>query len=476
MDFFPSGSFVLRANLEWLHARGLHSVWIMQRRGKQLPGYKYWSATQCDLRCECVFEPITRCMDRLHSTNNLYRALEGAGIQMTDYKRFSLVLLLFLSCSAGQAFAETPEDELDEKQVFGSSDAELANGPDAEENGDGYQFYLSDSLRARFGLTAESEWSRRQDSDGNRADTHIMQATPSLELVFDDWLALAGALEVEKEKENLIEDDVRSTLMNSQVVVDELFLSASKEDQGGVYAKLGYYTAPFGDFDSAHSVAPLAEEAFEMKGDTVEFGYLDDVAFYNVYAFRARRNWVIEQYHGEVDEPQDQHWHWGAGAARNFAIDDGNVGFKFWITDNIYGSSELIYDVAGRDGALGAGAGLEIEYGGNKLTALYIGSIEEFEIIPEGATEGRNSRPSAFSVELSGEHEFDNVDGLYALSYSRTWHLNEVLPQERVIATVGLGFDHFKLLLETGFEWEYEDEDGTRSNAQFASAKVVFEY
>lgn len=324
---------------------------------------------------------------------------------------------------------------------------------------------ITDRLAARFGGTFEPEYTRGGGIGDETGDMPTVQINPGFEAVVDGWLVLFGALELNFEPED------------NALLVDEIYFVAGDMEFSPVSIKGGYYTSPFGDFDTLHNASPLPEGAFETKGDVIEMAYSADGFAFDVFAIRGRRDWVLRQFTGTRDEPQNQDWRWGAGVKHRTTVPGAQIAVDFGITNAIFSSSELVYSVPDRSGGLGANA--RIGFGNEELFIWmqYVSALETVDLYNEDEAATAPSVPSAFAVEFDASHDFPDFTAFFAASYSRSWDLESVLPQEQVIVTAGIEIERLRFLVEYGHQWDYPSSgSGDRATAQFVTCKAVFGY
>jgi hypothetical protein len=185
----------------------------------------------------------------------------------------------------------------------------------------------------------------------------------------------------------------------------------------------------------------------------------------------------VKQFSGTEDEPQHQDWRWGAGANFEAELENFVVAADFGVTNATYSSSELVYDVADRSGGLGANARIGIGDENVSVWMQYVSALETIGIRNEETGTTDPSVPAAFAVELNAGRDFQDFAAFFAASYSRTWDLETILPQEQVMVTAGIQADRLRMLVEYGHQWDYASSGGTgRATAHFVTLKAVIGY
>lgn len=369
-----------------------------------------------------------------------------------------IIWLLILVLVAFQASAQ--EDEI---PVNGS--AEEASAAASAEGRDGLVFDLGDDVSVRFTGTAEFELKRERDFEAIQTNTAPILISPGLEISVADWLVLFGALEFGYEAGD------------SALLVDELYGQLGNEELSPFSVKGGFYTVPFGHFDTRHDASPLPETAFQTKGDVAELIFSHGDISANAYAFRGRRDWVLTRLAGENEDEQDQDWRIGGGVGHMASFNGLNVATNLDITNGIFSSSELIYSVPDRAGGLGGSARIAIGTENASVTFQYVTALENVNFYDEDEDVTTVARPAAFSVELGGNREFENFTGFAAANFSRTWELMALLPQEQVLLTAGVERNGFQVQVEYGHQWDYPSEDdGSRAEGHFFGAKASYEW
>jgi hypothetical protein len=253
---------------------------------------------------------------------------------------------------------------------------------------------LTDHLAVRFGGTLEPEYGWGGDVSDAGEGTALVLINPGIEASVDDWLVLFGAIEFNIEPED------------NALLVDELYFEAASEAHEPLSLKGGYYTSPFGDFETLHDASPLPEAAFEAKGDVIELAFSQEQAGFNAYAFRGRRDWVLKQFSGNEEERQHQDWRWGAGVYYQTLWENFGFAADFGITSAIFSSNELIYDVPDRSGGLGANARIGFGFEDVSLWMQYVSALETVGIRNDENGAIVPSVPAAFAVELDVTRSF----------------------------------------------------------------------
>lgn len=365
---------------------------------------------------------------------------------------------------------------------------EEEDGPVAAEvieESDPLTFVINENASIRPVLYGELKHISENTFDGERIADFPATFNAGFELDLYDWIFATSVLELGVDRDT------------AALIVDEAFVQFGNAEVVPVFLRAGYYTSPFGNFDSRHIEDPIPTEAFEVKGEVAELFYgSDEDLKIGIFGFRGREDIVLEQIKGERPEKENQEWRFGAGVIKRTALaEDLTLITEGFVTQSIYSAPDLVLLVPDRDPRWGGSAKLGLETGGNRISVEYVSAFEDVPFIvsepdiPEEAAESeeeaeggepviltRQAKPAALAIELTREREFESFTGFGSVGYSRSWDLQDIVPEHRLLLTVGFERPHLELSVEYGHQWDYRSEDGERKEGNFFGAKVAVTY
>lgn len=368
--------------------------------------------------------------------------------------RTTLTALLFVS-----VFFSQP--------IFAQQDGQQAD-QDAEEEKSPLVYKINENIEIGFEAEVEEKLAKERDFDDIEQRAISTTVTGGPRLLIYDWIFAKGIFEFASEQISNETDQI-------SLIVDKAFVRIGNKSAVPLFWKGGYYTSPFGNFDSMHIEDPLTASAFEVKGEGVEMFYDGGESFLaQVFAFRGTRDLTIRQFRGEKSEKQHQKWRLGAGLSHTMIFsDDIKLTTEFYITNSIYSAGDLINLVPFRSGRLGGSAKVGIDLNGYSASAQYVTAFEKVTFVDED--ESSTSKPAALAVELAATHEFENFTGFLATGYSRTWGLMNIEPEHQVLLTAGIEKEALEISFEYGHQWDYVAEEA-RKRAHFVVAQITYSW
>lgn len=384
------------------------------------------------------------------------------------YLLTAVFALLFLQ--PAPTFGQEDETPIGEEDV-------TPGGPEEIPEADPLAFEITDYAKIRPVLFGEVKHLSERNFDNERTSDFPVTVNGGFELEIYDWFFATSVLELGVDQDT------------AALIVDEAFVQLGNEENIPIFLRAGYYTSPFGNFDSRHIEDPLTTEAFEVKGDVVEVFYgVEEELKVGLFGVRGREDIVLEQLKGERPEKQNQKWRFGAGLTKRTALaEDLTLITDASVTQSIYSAGDLVVVVPDRDPRWGGSAKLGLEAGNNRVSVQYVSAFEDVTFIvetPEEAVEledaaedevvpTRKAKPAALAVELTREREFEAFTGFASVGYSRSWDLQQIVPEHRMLLTVGFERPHLEVSVEYGHQWDYESEEGERADGNFFGAKVA---
>ncbi len=278
---------------------------------------------------------------------------------------------------------------------------------------------------------------------------------------------------------------------SDSILVDEVFVTAGDEEAFPASLRIGYYTVPFGIFDSLAITSQLIQDAFEIKGDTVEVGV--DLSEFTLgeslqavaYGFRERSDWFI--YRDKDIEPavSVDGLRWGANLEGTFGIADTNFRWGLGVTNALGDSLELTRADLHVPDAYGGSAHVEMLYGDFLLRGDLIAAFGDTPYLMEGDPDEEEPdsvtfrRPVSYSVEVGYVPTFGDKKFQFVVNYSRTSDLRDYFTEQLLSFTAAteLFEEHLYLGIEFGRAWDYRDpETDKRPSTGFVAAKATLKF
>lgn len=377
-----------------------------------------------------------------------------------------------LLLGSNPARAANPETEvlldlLQDKGVISRGDAEsfrqTVEKTAAEKEGGGTSGLLFQKINERVALSGVVEVEAASAEDFAGADTSdITLATVELDLDVEisEWVNAHLLLLWE-------EDDTE------RVDLDEGTITLGNPEKFPLYLTAGKMYVPFGAFESNMISDPLTLELGETRESAALVGFETSGFYGSFYAFN-----------GDVNETGDDDaiTSFGANAGYGFENDQLSLDLGVGWINNIAAADVLSeYFGAGtevQDYAAGITTHLTVNYGPFMLIGEYLGALDAFDA-SELDFNGSGAEPSAWNVEAAYTREIKGKETAFAVGYQKTDEaLALELPEERILATIGVGiWENTSLALEYLHDEDYSVADGgTGNDANVITLQLAVEF
>lgn len=234
-----------------------------------------------------------------------------------------------------------------------------------------------------------------------------------------------------------------SRFSNSRLFIDKGFVTFGDLGQEPIYATIGQFFVPFGQYSTSMISDPLTKQIGRIKARALQFGYTKQFAAVNlnaaVYAFRgdsktSQNSSKINNYGANLDYIINQE-NWSGdlavGYVMNIADSLGmqNNGASTGYSGLDSGNNVLNYRVPGLD------IHGRINVGSVSLVAEYVTATKPFS--PDNLTYNNNgAKPQAIHIEGVYEFSMWGKPSLVAVGYDTTKDaLALLLPKQRYVAT-----------------------------------------
>jgi len=265
-----------------------------------------------------------------------------------------------------------------------------------------------------------------------------------------------------------------------------------------IYLTAGKMYVPFGNFESNMIQDPLTLEIGETRESAVQVGFEHSGFYGSVYTFN-----------GDIDENGEDNEVKCFGANAGYAFENDNISFDIgagWINNLIDSDGlgdrfeEMIEGYATdtgsetgwalRDYVDGFAVHAIINFGPATLIGEYVGAADDIEWNVSDDTAGatmaalgrnpveKTGEPKAWNLELAYTVEVMSKETTFALGFQGTDDLAGILPEERYMASIGVGIaENTSFTLEYLHDEDYDqNEGGTGDDADMVTVQLAIEF
>ncbi len=264
-----------------------------------------------------------------------------------------------------------------------------------------------------------------------------------------------------------------------------------------IYLTAGKMYVPFGNFESNMIQDPLTLEIGETRESAVQVGFEHSGFYGSVYTFN-----------GDIDENGEDNEVKCFGANAGYAFENDNISFDIgagWINNLIDSDGlgdrfeEMIEGYATdtgsetgwalRDYVDGFAVHAIINFGPATLIGEYVGAADDIEWNVSDDTAGamaalglnpveKTGEPKAWNFELAYTVEVMSKETTFALGFQGTDDLAGILPEERYMASIGVGIaENTSFTLEYLHDEDYDqNEGGTGDDADMVTVQLAIEF
>lgn len=260
---------------------------------------------------------------------------------------------------------------------------------------------------------------------------------------------------------------------SDNITLDEATVRISNVEEFPLYAQVGKWAVPFGNYDTAMSTDPLTKTIGETKENAVMVGvtaqgFTAEGFVYNGDTQKTGEGNNIDQYGltvGYAGESDGLNYNVAAGYINNIADSDG--------VNAILSNATSLNSYVGAMSLNGS-----VSISGVSLSAGYVKASDAFESA-ELAFNSKGAQPKAWNTEVAYTTEIMGKETTFAATYQGSDEaLALELPEQRLGAAVTVG-----IYKNTALTVEYlHDEDysasvgGTGKNGNTATAKLAVEF
>lgn len=260
---------------------------------------------------------------------------------------------------------------------------------------------------------------------------------------------------------------------SDNITLDEATIAIANTDEFPLYAQVGKWAVPFGNYDTAMSTDPLTKTLGETKENAVLVGvtaqgFSAEGFVYNGDTQKSGEGNNIDQYGLNVGYAGDMEGLaivLGAGYINNIADSDG-------INEKLTGATTLNKYVGGMS------LNGSVSTGGVTFSAGYLKATDDFQTA-ELAFNSKGAQPKAWNTEIAYTTTIMDKETTFAATYQGSDEaLALELPEQRLGMAVTIGiYDKTALTLEYLADEDYSiTEGGTGKNAHTATAKLAVEF
>ncbi len=245
--------------------------------------------------------------------------------------------------------------------------------------------------------------------------------------------------------------------------VDEASITIGGTEDTPALLSVGKMYLPFGVFDSNMISDPLTLEIAETSQTALQVGYKKDAFYGSIYAFNCDTQ----------EEGDDQIECFGANVGTSHESDSMTVALEAGYISNLADSDAFDSETGVVDYAGGYSLSANLGFGDFNVIGEYISALDDIEYIG-----GSSFEPSAYMVEAAYNFKIKDMDSVFAIGYQSTDEMAGVLPETRILGSVGTNFtENLSGALEISFDEDYSLADGgTDEDAQTITAQVALSF
>jgi len=396
----------------------------------------------------------------------------------------SLVLLISIFCVVMLSGVQTAFSEMSNYELEQEVKVLKEQLKEREEITDKLDVFKKWSERLSFSGVIEVE-AFTVDGYGGEDESDIALATVELGLdaQIADWVSGQIVLLWEEDDTEPMDVDVGTITLGNM----EMF---------PVYLTTGKMYVPFGNFESNMIQDPLTLEIGETRESAVQVGFEHSGFYGSVYTFN-----------GDIDENGEDNEVKCFGANAGYAFENDDLSLDIgagWINNLIDsdglgdGFQEMINDAANTTNATiwalsdyvdGFAVHAILSAGPFMLIGEYVGATDDIEWNVSDDTAGamaalglnpieKTGEPEAWNIELGYTAEIMSKETTFALGFQGTDDLGGILPEERYLASIGVGItENTSLTLEYLHDEDYDiNEGGTGDDADMVSVQLAIEF
>jgi len=256
-----------------------------------------------------------------------------------------------------------------------------------------------------------------------------------------------------------------------QVEVDEGTITLGSPERSPFYLTVGKFAVPFGNYETNMISDPLTLEIGETPQSAVQMGLEHPSGFIgSVYAFN-----------GDIDEDGEEDKINCFGANVGYGLEAGDIGLAL--------GAGWINNIADSDGLGGwiddSGFTLKDHVGGftgHVIMTLapfmvigeYVAAMDDIEFINNPPQEA----PSAYNIEIDYAFELMEKEATLGVAYQGTDKCGGILPETRLLASIGVGFgENVGVALEYAHDEDYDvSHSGTGDEADNVTIQLALEF
>jgi len=370
-----------------------------------------------------------------------------------------LISLFFVNLWIGthMAFSEMSNYELEQEVQKLKEQLRKTAG---DEGGESLVKAISDKVTFSGVVEVEVGFEKGFD-DEDSSDIALATVELGIEAELADWAVANVVLLWEEDDTEPVDLDVGTiTLGNTEVCP--------------FYLSMGKMYVPFGNFESNMISDPLTLEIAETRESALQVGFESSGFYGSMYVFN-----------GDIDEDGDDDEIKCFGAGAGYALENDAMGLDIGL--------DWINNMADSDG-LGdwieeGGLALEDYAGGICVHAIfntgpftmigeYVGGTDDPEFSVGGGPFVEMDAPEAWNIEAGYTLEIMGKETTFAIAYQGTDECGGFLPEERILASVGVGLgEYIGAALEYAHDEDYDVNDGgTDDNADIVTMQFAIEF
>ena len=257
---------------------------------------------------------------------------------------------------------------------------------------------------------------------------------------------------------------------DDKITVAEAFITVGDSEKSPLSFTGGRLAVPFGSYETNMISDPLTLDIGETVEDALVVGFEQAGFSGSVYVFNGETN------EGGGNESIE---HYGLSLGYSVERDDLGleigVGYISSLLDSD-GLTDAMADGMETDYVGGLAAHVVAGFGDVVLIGEYVAGLDDAVEVSAADEVTNHSKPAAWNLEAA--YTFGASEVTAAAAMQGTKNLGGILPELRLVATVGFGLDEgLSLAFQYAHDEDYDvAEGGTGEAADSATAKLAYEF
>ncbi len=315
--------------------------------------------------------------------------------------------------------------------------------------------FTPEKIKLSGTIEIEAGFESNDIDDEDTSDITLATAEIGIEGKPVDWLTGFALLSWEDDDE--------------KVIFDEAHITLGATDAIPYYLQVGKFYMPIGVFETNMISDPLTQEFAEVVDTGAQVGFEMEGFRGSVYAFN-----------GETDEADEDDKIGCFGASVGYAVETDAFTFSAgadWINSILESDAmnEYVTDTGDlKDYVAGFGLNAMAGFGPMVFIIEYLAATDDIEF-----TNGeKHEAPSVWAIEAGYTVELSGKETTFALAYQATDDAEEILPESKILTSVGVGItDALSVALEYSKAEDYSvSEGGSGKDIDTVTMQLALEF